>query len=226
MHRHEPLAGRRLLVTAGPTREPLDPVRYLSNRSSGKMGYAIARAAQDAGAAVVLISGPVCLSTPNGVERIDVESAADMFDAVHTQVGRADIFIGAAAVADYRPRRVQGDKIKKHGETMRLDLVRNPDILASVAMLASPPFTVGFAAETTDLRANARDKLLRKRLDMIAANRVGERLAFDKEENELILIWEGGELILPMQEKRALARAMLECVGRRFAAKQKSEVSH
>lgn len=223
MENAELLAGRRLLVTAGPTREPLDPVRYLSNRSSGKMGFAVARAAVEAGALVTLVAGPVSIETPEGVKRIDVESARDMFAAVHAQIGATEIFISAAAVADYRPRSAVQEKIKKHGETMRLELVRNPDILASVAALPDAPFTVGFAAETEDVMVNARDKLERKKLDMIAANRVGNELAFDKEHNALILVWHGGQLALPMQDKLALARALLACVGQRYLAKQTCE---
>lgn len=223
MQKPEPLAGRRLLVSAGPTREPLDPVRFLSNRSSGKMGFAVAQAAQEAGAVVTLVAGPVWLPTPEGVERIDVETAREMSDAIHARIEQTDIFISAAAVADYRPRRREDVKIKKHGETMRLELVRNPDIVASVASLPGAPFTVGFAAETENVQANARSKLVHKKLDMIAANRVGDGLAFDADDNELSLLWQGGALILPKQDKLALARAMLACIGQRFVEKQTSE---
>lgn len=226
MENGDPLAGLRLLVTAGPTREPLDPVRYLSNRSSGKMGFAVAQAAAEAGSLVTLVAGPVHLATPEGVTRIDVESARDMFAAVHQRIADTDIFVAAAAVADYRPARSLTDKIKKHGKTMHFELVRNPDILASVAALDNAPFTLGFAAETRDVLANARAKLEAKKLDMIAANRVGNELAFDKEENELVLIWRGGELSLPMQGKLALARALLSCVGERYlAAQSKNEAT-
>ncbi|NNG12925.1 MAG: bifunctional phosphopantothenoylcysteine decarboxylase/phosphopantothenate--cysteine ligase CoaBC, partial [Halobacteria archaeon] len=167
------LAGRRVLVTAGPTREPIDPVRYISNRSSGKMGYAIARAAAEAGAQVTLVTGPVALVLPEQVDGIRVETAEQMHAAVMEHIADTDIFIAAAAVADYRPQSVARKKLKKSAAGITLALEPNPDILATVAALPEPPFTLGFAAETDALEANARKKLRAKSLDMIAANVVG-----------------------------------------------------
>jgi phosphopantothenoylcysteine decarboxylase/phosphopantothenate--cysteine ligase len=184
-------------------------VRYISNRSSGKMGYAVAQAAREAGAEVVLVSGPVSLPVPAGVTRVTVESAQQMRDAVHEAIGGADIYIGAAAVADYRPASVADQKIKKCTDTMTLELVRAPDILASVAALERRPFVVGFAAETQDVERNARSKLECKRLDMIAANRVGDGVAFDRDDNALLLLWPGGREELPSCGKLELARQLV-----------------
>ena len=203
------LTGLRVLITAGPTREAIDPVRYISNRSSGKMGYAVAQAAHEAGAEVVLVSGPVSLPAPAGVRRVLVESARQMHAAVHEALDGADIYIGAAAVADYEPATVAPHKIKKCSETMTLDLVRAPDILATVAALERRPFVVGFAAETQDVEANARAKLEGKRLDMIAANRVGDGIAFDQDENALLLLWRGGREDLATSGKLELARRLV-----------------
>ncbi|QKT04227.1 bifunctional phosphopantothenoylcysteine decarboxylase/phosphopantothenate--cysteine ligase CoaBC [Ectothiorhodospiraceae bacterium 2226] len=213
-----PLGGRRVLITAGPTREPLDPVRYLTNRSSGRMGYAVARAAREAGAEVTLISGPVTLAAPAGVECLRVESAAEMAAAVRAQVAACDIFIGAAAVADYRAATPAEHKIKKQGETLTLELVRNPDILAEVAARDPRPFTVGFAAETDDLTGHAASKLRAKGLDMIAANRVGAGLGFDVAHNALLVLWPGGDRDLGEADKLTLARRLIELVGERYAA--------
>ncbi|MBD3618608.1 MAG: bifunctional phosphopantothenoylcysteine decarboxylase/phosphopantothenate--cysteine ligase CoaBC [Chromatiales bacterium] len=212
------LAGRRVVVTAGPTREPIDPVRYISNRSSGRMGFAVAEAAAEAGAEVVLVAGPVALETPARVERIDVETAAQMQAAVMAAIPGADVFIGAAAVADYRVDAVAGQKIKKTGEHLALELVRNPDILAGVAALASRPFVVGFAAETEQLLAHARDKLVRKGLDLIAANAVGEGLGFDTEDNALELLWADGQHSLPRASKTQLARELVAVIADRLDA--------
>ena len=184
-------------------------MRYISNRSSGKMGYAVAQAAREAGAEVVLVSGPVSLPAPAGVTRVTVESAQQMHDAVHEVIGDADIYIGAAAVADYRPASVADQKIKKCTDTMTLELVRAPDILASVAALERRPFVVGFAAETQDVERNARSKLECKRLDMIAANRVGDGVAFDRDDNALLLLWRGGREELPSCGKLELARQLV-----------------
>lgn len=203
------LAGLKVVVTAGPTREKLDPVRFISNRSSGKMGYAVAQAAREAGAAVVLVSGPVNLPAPPGVRRICVESAREMHAAVHGEVGDADLFIGAAAVADYTPASVAGQKIKKRADTMQLELVKAPDILASVAALERRPFVVGFAAETERVEEHARDKLVRKNLDLIAANQVGDGLAFDREDNSLLVMWPGGQAALGCCGKLELARRLV-----------------
>jgi phosphopantothenoylcysteine decarboxylase/phosphopantothenate--cysteine ligase len=204
-----PLAGCKVVVTAGPTRERIDPVRYLSNRSSGKMGYAVAQAAREAGADVVLVSGPVSLPTPAGVTRILVESASQMHDAVHAELSGADVYVGAAAVADYQPAAVAGHKIKKRADRMTLELVRAPDILASVAARADRPFVVGFAAETQDVEQNARLKLEGKRLDLIAANRVGDDAAFDQDQNSLLLLWPGGREDLGTAGKLELARRLV-----------------
>ena len=214
------LAGLRVLVTAGPTREAVDPVRFLTNRSSGKMGYAVAAAAREAGAAVQLVSGPVALDCPPGVERVIVESAADMLEAVLARVAGTDIFIAAAAVADYRPRRVAAHKIKKDADTLQLALERNPDILATVAALPGRPFCVGFAAETEALERNAQKKRLRKALDMIVANRVGAGRGFDVDDNELHLFWEGGRRRLPQAAKTQLARQLIEHIAARYRAVQ------
>ncbi len=211
-----PLHGRRVLVTAGPTREPLDPVRYLGNRSSGKMGYALAEAAREAGADVVLVSGPTALPDPPGIETLRVERAEEMREAVLAHAPSADIFIAAAAVADYRPARAAPQKIKKAQDRLRLELVRNPDILAEVAAGRPRPFCVGFAAETDDLERHARAKLADKGLDMVCANRVGEGLGFDADDNALWVAWPGGETTLPRQSKPRLARALMELVIDRY----------
>jgi phosphopantothenoylcysteine decarboxylase/phosphopantothenate--cysteine ligase len=214
-----PLAGRKVVVTAGPTREPIDPVRYITNRSSGKMGFAVAAAACAAGAEVVLVAGPVGLATPAGVRRVDVETAEEMYAAVHTSIGGADIFIACAAVADYRPESAAEQKLKRSAAEMDLKLVRSPDTLASVAGLPSPPFTVGFAAETHDVAVHARDKLERKRIDMIAANRVGRDCGFDRETNSLTVYWPGGGAAdLGEGTKPALARRLVDLVAERYLA--------
>ncbi|HEX3848895.1 MAG TPA: bifunctional phosphopantothenoylcysteine decarboxylase/phosphopantothenate--cysteine ligase CoaBC, partial [Steroidobacteraceae bacterium] len=199
------LKGLNVLITAGPTRERIDPVRYLTNRSSGKMGFAVAAAAREAGAHVTLVSGPVQLATPAGVTRISVESAREMYAAVHRQVGDADVFIAAAAVADFQPVTVARQKIKKQGSSVTLELEPAPDIVKSVADMAKRPFVVGFAAETNDVEDNARIKLKRKRLDMIAANQVGEGLAFDCDDNALTVIWPGGKVEVPRGPKIEVA---------------------
>jgi phosphopantothenoylcysteine decarboxylase/phosphopantothenate--cysteine ligase len=211
-----PLSGLHVLISAGPTREPLDPVRFISNRSSGKMGFAVAAAAREAGARVTLVSGPVALATPVGVTRIDVETAAQMYAAVHAGVADADIYIGAAAVADYTPARCAGEKIKKTGERLELSLQKAPDILASIAALEQRPFTVGFAAETSDVEKHAREKLARKRLDLIAANEVGADLAFDREDNALLLLWPGGRRELALKSKADLAREFVALLAARY----------
>jgi len=198
-----------VVVTAGPTRERIDPVRFISNRSSGKMGYAVAQAAREAGAEVILVSGPVALPAPAGVTRVNVESARQMLAAVQSALEGADIYIGAAAIADYVPASVSAQKIKKSSDTMTLSLVKAPDILASVAALERRPFVVGFAAETQDVEQNARAKLEGKRLDMIAANRVGDGIAFDQDENSLLLLWQGGREELATCGKLELARKLV-----------------
>ncbi|MCL1085620.1 bifunctional phosphopantothenoylcysteine decarboxylase/phosphopantothenate--cysteine ligase CoaBC [Shewanella glacialipiscicola] len=209
----KPLAGKSVLITAGPTREAIDPVRYISNHSSGKMGFALAKAASDMGAAVTLVSGPVNLSTPEGVTRIDVESAQNMLDAVMNHIDNKDIFIGCAAVADYRISEIASCKIKKSAEEMQLALVRNPDILATVASLPNRPFMVGFAAETHDVEAYARDKLKRKNLNMIAANDVSiAGIGFNADANALRVFWPQGSQDLPATDKLTLARQLLSLI--------------
>jgi phosphopantothenoylcysteine decarboxylase/phosphopantothenate--cysteine ligase len=210
-----PLAGATLVVTAGPTREPIDPVRYVTNRSSGKMGFAVAAAAARAGAAVTLVAGPVQLSTPPGVERIDVETAEEMLAAVEARIAGTDVFVAAAAVADYRPEAPAGQKIKKTTETMALELTRTPDTLARVAARPDRPFTVGFAAETEEVERYAREKLVAKRLDMIAANRVGGGAGFDVDDNELIVLWPGGRRELGRASKAELAEALIALIAER-----------
>jgi phosphopantothenoylcysteine decarboxylase/phosphopantothenate--cysteine ligase len=212
------LAGRTVLVTAGPTREPIDPVRYITNRSSGKMGYALASAALDQGARVILVSGPVALAPPPGVELVSVTTAEEMHSATHANIGVVDIFIAAAAVSDYRPAEPSRQKIKKHEETMRIDLVRTEDILASVAALDAAPFTVGFAAETENVRDYALSKLEKKGLDMIVANRVGEDRGFDRDDNAAQVYWHGGERDFPTAAKAELADGIVRLVAERYAA--------
>jgi phosphopantothenoylcysteine decarboxylase / phosphopantothenate---cysteine ligase len=210
------LAGLNVLITAGPTRERLDPVRYLTNRSSGKMGFAVAEAAREAGAHVTVVTGPVQLQTPMGVTRINVESARDMYAAVHRQVGDADIFIAAAAVADFQPVTVAKQKIKKQGGSVKLELEAAPDIIKSVADMAKRPFVVGFAAETNDVEENARIKLKRKKLDMIAANEVGDGIAFDCEDNALTVIWPGGKMEVARGPKIDVARELIALIAKRL----------
>lgn len=211
------LAGRTVLITAGPTQEAIDPVRYLSNRSSGKMGYAIAQAAVEAGAKVILVSGPTALDTPPRVERIDVRTAQQMLDAVMQQAGSADIFISTAAVADYRPVNVADQKIKKSEDTITLELQRNPDILAAIAALKNGPFTVGFAAETENLEEHARGKLERKSLDMIAANLVGEGVAFESDGNALLVLTADDKQQLATASKIFLGRQLIELVAKKIS---------
>lgn len=213
------LQGLKVVVTAGPTRERIDPVRFISNRSSGKMGYAVADAARQAGADVVLVSGPVQIPTPRGVERIEVECADEMLKAVQQSIGGAHIFIAAAAVSDYRAREVAGEKIKKTSDTMTLTLARAPDVLATISRSGSPPFLVGFAAETENVERNALAKLTGKNLDMIAANKVGDGLAFDKDENALTVYWNGGKRELSLSSKTALAHQLIELIAERYRAR-------
>lgn len=213
------LDGQRMLITAGPTLEDIDPVRFIGNRSSGRMGFTLAAAAHAAGAQVVLIAGPVSLPTPAGVARVDVRSAADMLAAVRSRVQDADIFIANAAVADYRPREVATDKLKKLAQTRTLELERTADIVSEVAGLPSGPFVVGFAAETTDLRKHAQEKLDRKRLDLIVANPVGSaESGFDVDRNEALALWSGGERAFPVMSKSALASALVQLIAERLEA--------
>jgi len=220
------LEGLKVVVSAGPTRERLDPIRFISNRSSGKMGFAVAEAARDAGARVVLVSGPVNLDVPPGLEFVAVESARQMRDAVHQALPGADIYIGAAAVADYQASTVAMQKIKKTSERLTLELVRAPDILASVGALAGDrPFVVGFAAETENLEENARAKLTHKGVDMIAANRVGDALAFDRDDNSLLVLWAGGREEIPTCGKPELARRLVALIARVRAASGRADLT-
>ncbi|WP_295928984.1 bifunctional phosphopantothenoylcysteine decarboxylase/phosphopantothenate--cysteine ligase CoaBC [uncultured Xanthomonas sp.] len=213
------LRGLRVVISAGPTYEDLDPVRYLGNRSSGKMGYALAAAAVRQGAEVVLVSGPVHLSTPDGVQRIDVRSAAQMREAVLGALP-ADIYIGTAAVADYTPKQVAAQKIKKSGETLTLELTRTPDILAEVAAQTQAlKLVVGFAAETHDIERYARGKLADKHLDLIVANRVGVAgNGFESDQNAATAYWQDGERDFPAVSKTQLAEQLLDLIAQRLHA--------
>lgn len=208
------LAGKSVLITAGPTREAIDPVRYISNHSSGKMGFALANAAAQLGAKVTLVSGPVSLNTPTGVERINVASAQEMHDAVMAHAPSHDAFISCAAVADYRPENVASQKLKKteNNDQMTINMVKNPDIVATVAnMTEQRPFTVGFAAETNDVETYARGKLVKKNLDMICANDVSvEGQGFNSNDNAITLFWSEGEQALALESKEALSFRILE----------------
>ena len=210
------LATVKVMVTAGGTREAIDPVRFISNRSSGKMGYAVARAAQQTGAEVTLISGMVNLPPPRGVTTIMVETAQQMFDAVQQHVSQCDIFISAAAVADYRPVDIAAKKMKKQSDSLEIQLERTSDILAQVAALSPPPFTVGFAAETDNVVEYAREKLQRKKLNMIAANQVGQSLGFEQDDNALTVLWADGEQHLPRCSKVELAQQLIALIAQRY----------
>jgi phosphopantothenoylcysteine decarboxylase/phosphopantothenate--cysteine ligase len=215
-----PLAGRKVLITAGPTREPIDPVRYISNHSSGKQGYALAAEAKAAGAEVTLISGPVTLKPPAGVEVVAVVTAQQMHDAVMARVAACDLFIGVAAVADYRPAAPSKQKLKKApGRSLEgeLLLIENPDIIAAVAAHPARPFVVGFAAETHDALPHARDKRVRKGMDMIVVNDVSDpTIGFNSDQNRVTVIWDGGELQLDQCPKDAVARALLHVIAERL----------
>ena len=213
------LAGLKVLVSAGPTYEDIDPVRFIGNRSSGRMGFAVAEAAAQAGAEVTLVAGPVSLTTPAGVaQRVDVRSAAQMHAAV-LAAAQADIYIGAAAVGDYRPLEVSAQKLKKHdGGELTLRLGENPDILASLSAQTAHPFLVGFAAETHDVASYAQGKLRHKGLDMIAANQVGGGLGFEAADNALTLYWADGAVELPRTSKAELARRLIAHVAERYRA--------
>ncbi len=214
------LKGKTVLITAGPTIEDIDPVRYISNRSSGKMGYAIARAASDSGARVILVSGPVNIEAPQGVEIHQVRSAQKMHEKVFSLVEQADIFIATAAVADYRPITKNHEKIKKTNDRLNIEFVKNPDILSEVSDSENKPFCVGFAAETNQMKTYAIDKLKRKNLDMIVANQVGDDKGFEKDDNELSLYWfkenDLQEKILPFSSKINLARQLIKEISFNF----------
>jgi phosphopantothenoylcysteine decarboxylase/phosphopantothenate--cysteine ligase len=206
------LAGKRVLITAGPTAEAIDPVRVITNLSSGRMGYALARAASRAGAQVTLVSGPTALDTPSGVARIDVASAAGMRDAVLARADASDIFVAVAAVADYRPVSASDRKIKKSADTLSIELVRNPDILAEVAARDDAPFCVGFAAESHDLDLYAQDKRRNKRLPLVVGNLVSDGLGGD--ENQVVLYDGNGRHPLARASKAVIARAILDHISR------------
>ena len=210
------LQGVEVMITAGPTREPIDPVRYISNRSSGKMGYALAAAALQAGANVTLVSGPVALRAPAAAHLVSVESAAQMHEAVMQRVANCDIFIAFAAVSDYRVEHEATHKIKKSDEAMTLTLVANTDILAAVSALEKRPFCVGFAAETRDLKKYALDKLQRKKLDMIAANLVGDGSGFESDVNQLEVLWPGGGSAIASASKNEVAKQLIDLIGERY----------
>ena len=221
LFQHESLTGKKLLITAGPTREALDPVRFLSNRSSGKMGFALAEAAAEAGAEVTLIAGPVSLATPHAVQHIDVESAEQMHAAVLKEAAKADIFIGCAAVADYRLAQPATEKIKKDkdSDVLELKLLKNPDILAEVAGLPQRPFCVGFAAETENLIAHAQEKLKRKNLDLIVANTVGPTQGFEQDQNAVEVLWRDGQKSFTEMPKTKLARHIIRLIAKHLTGK-------
>ncbi|PCH62451.1 MAG: bifunctional phosphopantothenoylcysteine decarboxylase/phosphopantothenate--cysteine ligase CoaBC [Gammaproteobacteria bacterium] len=212
------LSGTKLLLTAGPTREPIDAMRFLSNRSSGKMGYALAQAAIEAGADVTLISGPVALTPPERAKRLDVNSANEMYEAVMSEISANDVFISAAAVADYRPANPSKEKVKRKDDNVDLALTQNRDIVASVAALANKPFTVGFAAETSDIEKHAMSKLKRKGLDLIAANQVGDGQGAEVDDNAMTLYWADGCQHLEKTTKSKLARQMVAIIGEHYRA--------
>ncbi len=215
-----PLMGLKVLISAGPTREALDPVRYLTNRSSGKMGYAIAQAAIKAGAQVTLVSGPVNIPAPASATVIKVESAQQMYDAIVPQASHYDVYIGAAAVADYRPAQIEQQKIKKQDTSSVIHLERNQDIIAAVAQLEQKPFVVGFAAETNNLETYAQNKLRDKKMDMIAANQVGqEQGGFDSDVNALLVFWKDDKKTLTMADKQLLAEQLIELIAERLDEK-------
>lgn len=213
------LSGKTVLITAGPTREAIDPVRYISNHSSGKMGYALAEAARDAGAKVILISGPVSLEAPERITRVLINSADEMLAAVMTRLPETDIFIGAAAVADYRPENPAEQKIKKHNDDMHIYLVKNPDIIATVAEQENKPFTVGFAAETQNVLEYAQGKLEKKNLDLIIANDVSRKdIGFNSEENAVTLVAVGEQIELPKATKTQVSRDIVAEIAKRLAS--------
>lgn len=213
------LAGVKLLMTAGPTYEAIDAVRGITNRSSGKMGYAIAKAAREMGARVTLVSGPVALAAPTGVERLSVGSAQEMYDAVNRRAGDADIFIGVAAVADYRIAHPSEQKIKKSAEPMTLELVANPDILADIARLPNPPFCIGFAAESENLAEYAEQKRRAKKLPLLVGNLAQQAIGSD--DNELVLFDDDGSHPLPRADKLTLARLLMQHIAQRYEGAHK-----
>lgn len=214
------LAGKNVMITAGPTREAIDPVRYISNHSSGKMGYALAQAARSLGANVTVVSGPVALAAPAECNLVKVISALDMHEAVMADINQQDIFIACAAVADYRPETIAEQKIKKtNSDEMIVRMIKNPDIVASVAALENSPFTVGFAAETQDVEHYARDKMQRKNLAMIAANDVSQSgQGFNAEDNALTVFWPQGMTQIALASKQDVATQLLQLIATQFNA--------
>jgi len=217
------LAGVSVVITAGPTREAIDPVRYISNHSSGKMGYAIAEAARDAGAQVTLISGPVNLPAPDRIRTVKVNSALDMLQAAQSELDHCQVFIASAAVADYRPAEVADQKVKKSTDELSIQLIKNPDIVATVAAHEPHPFTVGFAAETQDVKHYAKDKLARKNLDMIVANDVSNSdIGFNSDNNAVSVFWKDGEQLsdthFDTMSKKTLARSLIQLIAGRYTA--------
>ena len=213
------LDGVSVVITAGPTREAIDPVRYISNHSSGKMGYALAAAARDAGARVTLISGPVTIPAPDRVQVVHVTSALDMLQAAQSELEHCQIFIASAAVADYRPASVADQKVKKSTDELNIQLIKNPDIIATVAAHEPHPFTVGFAAETQDVEHYARDKLARKNLDLIVANDVSRTdIGFNSDDNAVSVFWPEGQQRFDTMNKHTLARALIELIAGQYKA--------
>lgn len=221
-----PLSGSKVLITAGPTREAIDPVRFITNRSSGKMGYAVAEAARDLGATVTLVSGPVNLAAPHNIQRISVESAQQMLEACQNVVQDAEILIATAAVADYTPAVVAEQKIKKSSEQLSLDLTKTTDILATLSQANPQLFSVGFAAETNDVLTYARSKLERKGLKMVAANLVGAGKAFDQDSNALEVVWQGGSTSLPEMDKKQLAQALMQLISAHYQTWKQQHGTH
>ncbi|MCA9018051.1 MAG: bifunctional phosphopantothenoylcysteine decarboxylase/phosphopantothenate--cysteine ligase CoaBC, partial [Planctomycetaceae bacterium] len=217
------LAGKKFLITAGPTREPLDPVRFITNRSSGKMGFALAETALEQGADVSLVCGPVQLQTDSRIRRIDIETALQMHEKVQELISSQDIFIACAAVADYRPAEEQPEKIKKSTEQTEIKLVRNPDIVEQARQTAPHVYTVGFAAETTELAQHAQQKLVNKGLDMIIANQVGKSAGdsgFDSDFNTVEVFWEGGQQSYSRELKKHLATLLIELIAQQYNNKK------
>lgn len=220
------LSGLRVLITAGPTREPIDPVRYLTNHSSGKMGYAVAVAALEAGAEVHIVSGPVTLEAPSDAKITYVETAQQMFDTVMTNIQNTDIFIAAAAVADFRCQHIETKKMKKSALGTTLQIIENPDIVSEVGKKQLCPFIVGFAAETDDVEHNAQKKRREKGMDMIAANQVGmKEMGFNSDTNQLTLYWDGGEQLFPLSDKYQQAKQFINLISEQYDAKYPSKNS-
>lgn len=215
------LQGKRVLITAGPTREPIDPIRFISNRSSGKMGYALASAFNAAGCNVRIISGPSSLPFPDGCDVVKIETAQEMYHEVHKSLKGIDIFVSAAAVSDYTSEKVDEQKIKKNDEKMSLRLIKSPDILSTVTSLRSHPFCVGFAAETDNIEVYAKEKLIKKELDMIIANKVGSNLGFDSDENSVLVLWNGGSKRYKKQLKISLAKQLVQLISKRYMTNSK-----